>query len=99
MTKLANLRTELLTKHDVRLAVDKKVVQYLVEDRGDSDASAGGARAAIARLNDEVVTEIATFINTYPSERSIKVNIEGELVSDNKGILESDAHVVVTAHQ
>lgn len=99
MAKLAALHTDLMTKHDVKLAVDKKVVQYLVEDRGESDASAGGARAAISRLNDEVVTEIATFVNTYPRERAIKVNIEGKLVSDDKSILESDAHVIVTAHR
>lgn len=98
MMKLGRLRDELLTKHDVRLSVDNKVVQYLIEDRGDVDASAGGARSAIARMTDEVVTAIATFINTYPNERSIKVAIQGELVSDNKLKLESDAYVMVTPH-
>ncbi len=99
MSKLGALRTELLTKHDVKLAVDKKVVQYLVEDQGETSASAGGARAAIAKLNEEVITEVAAFVNANPRERSIKVNIMGELVSDNKQMLESDAHVVVTAHE
>lgn len=99
LSKLGALRTELLTKHDVEMAVDKKVVQYLVEDRGETDASAGGARAAITRLTDEVVTEVAAFINANPRERSIKVNIVGELVSDNKLMLESDAHVLVTSHR
>lgn len=99
MSKLGALRTELMTKHDVKLAVDKKVVQYLVEDQGETSASAGGARAAIAKLNEEVITEVAAFVNANPRERSIKVNIMGELVSDNKQMLESDAHVVVTAHE
>lgn len=99
LSKLAALRTELLTKHDVKLAVDQKVVQYLIEDHGEQDASAGGARAAIGKLTDEVVTAVAAFINTYPNERSIKINIEGELVSDNKQMLESDAHVIVTSHR
>lgn len=97
MNKLKKTVEDVLVKHNVRVTIDKKVLQYLVEDKTDTDADAGGARTAVAKMNDEVTTSIATFINEHPLERRIRVDVVGELVSDNKRQLKSDAYVEVTA--
>lgn len=100
--EIVRLRTqdmvqEVLTKHNVRMVVDPKVLQYLIDDMGDTESDSGGARAAIGKLTDEVTTEVAAFINAHPFERSIHVRVEGEMVSDNKDMLKGSAHIEVTA--
>ncbi|MFC4048387.1 AAA family ATPase [Actinomadura syzygii] len=95
--KLRQLVHEVLVKHNVRVTVDEKVLQYLIEDKGDTDSDAGGARAAVAKMTDEVTTAIAAFVNHYPVERRIRIDIDGDLVSDHKNLLTSDARVVVSA--
>lgn len=97
--KLRELVQEVHVKHNVRVTINPRVLQYLIEDRGDTDSDAGGARAAVARLTSEVTTEVATFINQFPAERRIGIDIEGEMVSDRKDLRTSDAHVVVFAMQ
>lgn len=96
-SKLSQLRREVLSKHSVLMAVDPKVLQYLIDDKADTESDAGGARAAISKLTDEVTTEVAAFINAHPAERSIRVDVVGELVSDHKDKLKSDARIEVTA--
>lgn len=95
--KLRQLVQEVFVKHNVRVTVDERVLQYLAEDKADSDSNAGGARAAVAKLTNEVTTEVATFVNDHPGERHIRIDIEGELVSDHKNLRVSDAKVVVSA--
>ena len=58
----------------------------------------GGARGVVSRIEREVTTEIAKFINKNPAVRdgrTIYVQVEGDLMIDNKHQLESKAHVVV----
>ncbi|MFD7668098.1 AAA family ATPase [Streptomyces sp. NPDC059788] len=95
--KLRQMVQEVFVKHNVRIDVDARVLQYLIEDKGDTDSDAGGARAAVAKLTDEVTTAVATFINEYPSERRIRIDVVGDLVSDDKNLLSSDAYVEVSA--
>jgi ATP-dependent Clp protease ATP-binding subunit ClpC len=95
--KLKQMAREVLSKHSVRVSVDGRVLQYLIDDKADTESDAGGARAAIGKLTDEVTTEVAAFINAHPSERTIRIDVVGELVSDHKDMLKSDAHIEVTA--
>lgn len=95
--KLRSLINDVMVKHNVRITVDQRVLQYLIEDKADSDSDAGGARAAVSKLTDEVTTSVAAFINAHPSERRIRIDVEGELVSDHKDMLTSDARIVVSA--
>ncbi|BAS11904.1 hypothetical protein AHiyo8_02070 [Arthrobacter sp. Hiyo8] len=97
--KLRELVQEVHVKHNVRVTINPRVLQYLIEDRGNTDSDAGGARAAVARLTSEVTTEVATFINQFPAERRIGIDIEGEMVSDRKDLRTSDAHVMVFTMQ
>ncbi|MEU3047799.1 AAA family ATPase [Streptomyces sp. NPDC006984] len=95
--KLRQMVQEVFVKHNVRIDVDARVLQYLIEDKGDTDSDAGGARAAVAKLTDEVTTAVATFLNEHPSERRIRIDVVGDLVSDDKNLLSSDAYVEVSA--
>ncbi|WP_329104436.1 AAA family ATPase [Streptomyces sp. NBC_01439] len=95
--KLRQMVQEVFIKHNVRVDVDARVLQYLIEDKGDTDSDAGGARAAMAKLTDEVTTAVATFLNEHPSERRIRIDVVGDLVSDDKNLLSSDAHIEVSA--
>ncbi len=97
--KLRALVREVLVKHNVRLEVDERVLQYLIEDKADTDSDAGGARAAVARLTEEVTTAVAAFLNERPAERRIRIDVVGDLVSDHKTLLKSDAHLEVSAHR
>lgn len=95
--KLNKVIREVMSKHGVRVYVDDRVLDYLIEDKGDTDAAAGGARAAIAKLTEEVTTEIATFINAHPRQMSIAVDVVGEMRTDNKKLLKSDSYILVSA--
>jgi ATP-dependent Clp protease ATP-binding subunit ClpA len=95
--KLRRMVQEVLVKHDVRVDIDQKVLQYLIDDKGDTDSNAGGARGAVAKMTDEVTTGVAAFINEHPSERRIRIDVRGELASDDKQMLTSDARIEVSA--
>ena len=95
--KLRHMVQEVLIKHNVRVDIDQRVLQYLIDDKGDTDSNAGGARGAVAKMTDEVATGVATFINEHPSERRIRIDVVGELASDHKDMLTSDACIEVSA--
>jgi ATP-dependent Clp protease ATP-binding subunit ClpC len=93
--RIGELRTRLLNMYGVDMQVSKRVVQYLIKDSLTTDSDSGGARAVVSKLESEVTTNVASFINRFPSIRSINVDIHGELASENKSKLTSDAYVVV----
>jgi ATP-dependent Clp protease ATP-binding subunit ClpA len=95
--KLWSLVEEVRVKHNAQVVMSERVLQYLVDDKGDSDSDAGGARTAVAKLTDEVSTEVARFVNEHPTERRLRVDVNGELASDHKTMLISDGHIVVSA--
>lgn len=95
--KLRHMVQEVLIKHNVRVDIDQRVLQYLIDDKGDTDSNAGGARGAVAKMTDEVTTGVATFINEHPSERRIRIDVVGEMASDHKDMLTSDAFIEVSA--
>lgn len=96
-TKLKAMVNEIRLKHNVDVTIHPRVLVYLAEDKVDDDSNAGGARAAVARLTTDVTTEIATFINEHPGQRQLGVEIDGELISENKHRRTSEAKVVVSA--
>lgn len=95
MKKLANMVSDVKLKHNIRVHVDKRVVDFLVEDESRSDSDAGGARDMVRRMQRYVVTEVAMFINEHPYEREIAVKIDGTLRSEDVTILKSSARVIV----
>ena len=95
--KMLDLAQEVFRKHGVRVNYTSRVLNYLTDDRGDTESDAGGARAAVARLTNEVTTEIATFVNLHPEERRIIVKAEGKMASENKSEVRTDVAIVVEA--
>lgn len=93
--KLKQLSDEVRYKHGVRVNFDSKIIQYLVEENLDTDSDSGGARAVVSKLDSEVTTAIARYINSHPTEIDIKVCVEGKLASDNKNQLLSEAYIAV----
>ena len=95
MKKLRTLVEDVQRKHGIHLTIDRRVVDFLVEDEARSDSDAGGARDMVRRMQRYVATEVAAFINERPHEREIAATVEGVLRSEDVSILKSDAHVVV----
>lgn len=96
MSKLESFVQEVLTKHGTRVLIAPRVVDFLVEDKADTDSNAGGARAAISLMTDSVGAAVAAFINRHPGERMIQVDVSGELKSENKERVRSEVEVVVS---
>lgn len=98
--RLEKLRKEIAKKHRVTVYYDKRLIDYIVLDKMTTDSDAGGARAIVSRIDSEITMEISKFINSSPvfrNGRNIWVNVEGELVSENKNKLESSARITVSS--
>lgn len=93
--KMQELAHEVHTKHNVVVSFTQSILTYLVEDRGEDEADEGGARTAVARLTDEVTTEIARYVNENPRVHNIVVGTVGELAAGNKHRRVSAARVFV----
>lgn len=96
-SKLQRLVQEIRWKHGVAVGVHGDVLVYLIEEQLDEDTNAGGAREAIAKMNETVVTEIARFINNYPTEKNIRVDVVGDMAARDKSIRKGNAKIVVSA--
>ena len=93
--KLTDLSIAVREKHSIELQIKKRVLDYIVRDNLDTEASSGGARAAISKMESEVVTEVARHINRHPEDTSIVVDVEGAMAWENKSMLESTAHIII----
>ena len=93
--KIMQLKKEVYQKHNVELNVHKRVIQYLVEDNMDTQASSGGARIVMSKLEEEVTTAVARFINLHPDIMRVGVVVKGAMASDDKNRLESEAYIEV----
>ena len=85
-----------MSKHNIDLLVSGRVVDYITKDNLDTDSQSGGARAAVSKLESDVVTEIAKFINQHEGVNRIRVDVEGEMAWQHKDKLVSDARIVVS---
>lgn len=95
--KLRKLKDEVWKKHNVELRLHPKIIRYLVEDNLDTDSNSGGARIVMSKLETEVTTAVARFINAHPNVPVIGVKVEGELAADHKNKLQSEAYIKVVA--
>lgn len=93
--KLIALKSEVMKKHNVRVKIHPDVIDYLVEDNLDTDSDSGGARAVMSKLESEVTTAVAQFINSHGSVPMIAVTVDGELASKSIDKLISTAKIKV----
>ena len=99
MSKLRAMGQDLYAKHGVSAHVDKRVVDYLVENEADTDSDAGGARDIVSRLTNEIFTEVAAHINENTKDKFIDIYVDGILPSEDKTRRVSDAQVRVASSQ
>lgn len=97
MMKLRKLKAQVKARHGVQLVIDKNVVRYLVEDNLSTDSDSGGARIVMSKLETEVTTNVARYINEHPFASRIAVKVDGDMAIDNKRQLESKASIKVLA--
>lgn len=93
--KLLELRNQIYARHGVKVRFDPRVLTYITEDKVDVETDAGGARAAVRLLNDEVATEIAMFLNRHKHVNTLQVSVQGTMRNEDKGMLKSKAKIVV----
>lgn len=95
--KLFDLSQTVLRKHGISCSIHRRVAEYIVKDNLDTDSNSGGARAAISKIDAEVTTRVARFVNEHPDIPSMVVIVEGNMAFENKNMLESTARIVVKA--
>lgn len=93
--KLLKLKADVRKKHNIDLKINSDVIRYLVEDNLDTRSDSGGARVVVSKLESEVVSAVAKFINAHPDISSMGVTVDGQLAADNKQMLESNARIKV----
>lgn len=92
--KLNELAKTVQKKHGIQVIIKEEVVNYLVYENFDKDTTAGGARGVMRRLNLEVTSAVARYINLY-KPRSVGVTVTGEMMYNNKNIRQSKARISV----
>lgn len=93
--KLKKLKTEIMAKHGATLKVSTRVIDYLVEDNLSTDSDSGGARRVMSKLESELTTAIARYINQHPDISVVTADVEGQMAFENKDQLESEAYIRV----
>lgn len=98
-SKMQKLYDQILKKHGIRVIFQADIIRYIVQEKMTTDSDAGGARAVISRFEREVVTNVARFINNVDKKKlvdnTISVVVVGKMATDDKNLLESDAHIEV----
>lgn len=95
---LISLAHEVYDKHGVICQMQMPLINYLVDNILNlNDSNSGGARALMHKMESEITTNIAEFINTYPQIKKINVTVEGSMASEHKDQLINQAEVVVKA--
>lgn len=93
--ELKHLRDKLWHDRGVDVNFDRRVKPYICEDKLTTDSDAGGARGVIKRIESDVTSAVARYINTYPDASALVVEISGELASENKYSIKGSGHIVV----
>ena len=82
----------------------ERILTYILGDKLDTESDSGGARIVASKFEEEVVIEVSRVINRVEgvsgnSLNGIKiggilVNVEGEMMTENKNLREGNASVV-----
>lgn len=95
LNKLKKLQNEVYRIHGVQVKLHQNVVKYLVHEKMDMDTNSGGARGLVARMDTEVVSPLARYINKYPETKHIGIYVDGKMAYQHAEILDSEASIVV----
>lgn len=95
LNKLRGIQEEVYRVHGIEVMIHPDVVGYLVYESFDIDTTSGGARGLVARMDSEVVSPLARYVNKHPDVKNVGIHIKGEMAYRNKNIRQSDAYVEV----
>lgn len=95
--KLNKIKEKILKLHNIQLFIQSDVVQYLVDDRLDTQSNSGGARDIMNKINSEVIGAISIYINEHKGRelRQLYVSVAGKMASSDKTKLVSEAYIKV----
>lgn len=100
LNKITNIRDQIQQKHGLTVRFDKKIIRYVVQEKLTTNSDNGGARVVISRLERDVITKVAKFINyidrTKVKNNEIFVYVDGDMATDDKGMLEGTAEIKVS---
>lgn len=95
--KLNKIKEKILKLHNIQLFIQSDVVQYLVDDRLDTQSNSGGARDIMNKINSEVIGAVSIYINEHKGRelRQLYVSVAGKMASSDKTKLVSEAYIKV----
>ena len=94
--KARKLLNKFYKQHGVKVFIGPRVLdQYLGHDILDDDTEAGAGRQVNRVLRDYITRPVSTYIYYHPKERNIYVELSGETVYGNKGIIDSTAEIII----
>lgn len=94
--RLTALAVEVKQKYGIIVKYDtNRLLDYIVLDNLSTDSDAGGARIIMSKIEDEVTTNIARFINGNKDVNMIGVYVHGDIAAYNKTQLKSNAYIDV----
>ena len=94
--KARKLLNKFYKQHGVKVFIGPRVLdQYLGYDILNDDTEAGAGRQVNRVLRDYITKPVSTYIYYHPKERNIHVELSGETVYGNKGIIDSTAEIVI----
>lgn len=95
---LGELVHSLKNKYKIKAYVSPDVITYINGDMvSQTDADAGGAREILHKLQSEVVSVVAAFVNDYPQIKTINIVVKGQMAYTTKKHRISHAHIEVHA--
>lgn len=95
---LGQLVHNLKNKYKIKAYVSPDVITYINGDMvSQTDANAGGAREILHKLQSEVVSAVATFVNDYPQIKTINIVVKGQMAYTTKKHRISHARIEVHA--
>lgn len=95
---LGKLVHNLKNKYKIKAYVSSDIITYINGDMvSQTDADAGGAREVLHKLQSEVVSSVAAFINNYPQIKIINIVVKGQMAYTTKEHRISHAHIEVHA--
>lgn len=94
--KARKLLNKFYKQHGAKVFIGPRVLdQYLGHDILDDDTEAGAGRQVNRVLRDYITKPVSTYIYYHPKERNIHVELSGETVYGNKGIIDSTAEIII----
>ena len=94
--KARKLLNKFYKQHGVKVFIGPRVLdQYLGYDILNDDTEAGAGRQVNRVLRDYITKPVSTYIYYHPKERNIYVELSGETVYGNKGIIDSTAEIII----